>query len=333
MAYSIGAQAVILAFNPPSASSRTSCIFGQVRIGAVRREAHAPGDYLRGGTSPARDRARCGVRRRGVRGRGSGRVTARRGSTQASLARAARSGRRRMQVAPRMAGRRPGLRLPPAADRLHAGGGRASIVHTLAASPRPRPGDTAARRAAASRPARGDGRRRPAPPGRAAERRPPAPGGAAPGRRAARRLPPRRGPIRVRWQVLAAVNLVESGVRPRRQPLERGRPRPDAVHAGDVAGVRPGGDIRARRDAILGAANYLHRSGAPRRAAGALRLQPLDALRRRVLAYARVMTATRSGSPRTTPGRRACRLCSDGLPTPYDSWSPRCRNCPPQRDL
>ena len=43
MAYSIGAQAVILAFNAALGAVAVFVIFGQVRIGAVRREAHAPG--------------------------------------------------------------------------------------------------------------------------------------------------------------------------------------------------------------------------------------------------------------------------------------------------
>lgn len=43
MAYSIGAQAVILAFNLVLGVIAVFVLFGQMRFGAVRREAHAPG--------------------------------------------------------------------------------------------------------------------------------------------------------------------------------------------------------------------------------------------------------------------------------------------------
>ena len=43
MAYSIGAQAVILAFNLLLGVIAVFVLFGQVRFGAVRHEAHAPG--------------------------------------------------------------------------------------------------------------------------------------------------------------------------------------------------------------------------------------------------------------------------------------------------
>jgi hypothetical protein len=68
----------------------------------------------------------------------------------------------------------------------------------------------------------------------------------------------------VPWNVLAAVNLVESAF---------GRLRNDSVAGarGPMQFIRPtwrayglGGDVHDPHDAILGAANYLHASGAPR---------------------------------------------------------------------
>jgi uncharacterized membrane protein YbhN (UPF0104 family) len=43
LAYSIGAQAVILAFNVALGAMAAFVLFGQVRLGAIRRAAHAPG--------------------------------------------------------------------------------------------------------------------------------------------------------------------------------------------------------------------------------------------------------------------------------------------------
>jgi uncharacterized membrane protein YbhN (UPF0104 family) len=43
LAYSIGAQAVILAFNVALGAMAAFMLFGQVRLGAIRRAAHAPG--------------------------------------------------------------------------------------------------------------------------------------------------------------------------------------------------------------------------------------------------------------------------------------------------
>jgi hypothetical protein len=57
----------------------------------------------------------------------------------------------------------------------------------------------------------------------------------------------------VRWQLVAAINFVESDFG-RARTTASGRP-PDAVRARDLAPVRLGGDVNDAHDAILAAAS------------------------------------------------------------------------------
>jgi Transglycosylase SLT domain len=68
----------------------------------------------------------------------------------------------------------------------------------------------------------------------------------------------------VSWQVLAAVNLVESAFGRTRNTSTAGAQGPMQFIPSTWAAYGMGGDIRDPHDAILGAANYLHASGAPR---------------------------------------------------------------------
>ncbi len=100
--------------------------------------------------------------------------------------------------------------------------------------------------------------------------------------------------FRVSWQVLAAVNYVESAFGRLRSASSAGAQGPMQFLPSTWRRYGLGGDIRDPRDAILGAANYLHASGAPRsfrRALAAYNHSPLyvDA----VLRYARRMQADR----------------------------------------
>jgi hypothetical protein len=94
----------------------------------------------------------------------------------------------------------------------------------------------------------------------------------------------------VPWQILAAVNLIESAFGRVVNPSSAGAQGPMQFLPSTWRAYGLGGDIRSPRDAILGAANYLHRSGAPadearaRHAYNPSRLY-VDA----VLAYARVL--------------------------------------------
>ncbi len=65
--------------------------------------------------------------------------------------------------------------------------------------------------------------------------------------------------------VLAAVNLVESAFGRLRNTSTAGAQGPMQFIPSTWAAYGMGGNIRDPRDAILGAANYLHASGAPRR--------------------------------------------------------------------
>ncbi len=118
---------------------------------------------------------------------------------------------------------------------------------------------------------------------------PPAPAGEllAAYRKAARRF-------RVSWQVLAAVNYVESAFGRLRSASSAGAQGPMQFLPSTWRRYGLGGDIRDPHDAILGAANYLDASGASRslrRALAAYNHSPLyvDA----VLRYARRMQAER----------------------------------------
>ena len=68
----------------------------------------------------------------------------------------------------------------------------------------------------------------------------------------------------VAWQVLAAVNFVESAFGRLRNASTAGAQGPMQFLPSTWRAYGLGGDIDDPRDAILGAANYLHASGAPR---------------------------------------------------------------------
>jgi membrane-bound lytic murein transglycosylase B len=96
----------------------------------------------------------------------------------------------------------------------------------------------------------------------------------------------------VAWNVLASVNFVETGFNRIRSRSSAGAQGPMQFLAGTWHVYGLGGDVHDPHDAILGAANYLHRSGAPRsyqRALYSYNPSPLyvDA----VLRYARRMAA------------------------------------------
>jgi membrane-bound lytic murein transglycosylase B len=67
----------------------------------------------------------------------------------------------------------------------------------------------------------------------------------------------------VGWPVLAAVNFVESAFGRLRNRSISGARGPMQFMPATWAAYGMGGDIHDPRDAILGAANYLHASGAP----------------------------------------------------------------------
>ena len=67
----------------------------------------------------------------------------------------------------------------------------------------------------------------------------------------------------VGWHVLAAVNFVETGFGRLRNESTAGARGPMQFMPATWRAYGLGGDIRDPRDAILGAANYLHASGAP----------------------------------------------------------------------
>ena len=95
----------------------------------------------------------------------------------------------------------------------------------------------------------------------------------------------------VRWQTLAAVHLIESAFGRVVNRSSAGAQGPMQFMPATWRAYGLGGNVHSARDAILGAANYLHRSGAPgdqRRALLAYNHSTLyvDA----VLAYARAMT-------------------------------------------
>ena len=86
----------------------------------------------------------------------------------------------------------------------------------------------------------------------------------------------------VGWHVLAAVNFVETGFGRLRNESTAGARGPMQFIPATWRAYGLGGDVHDPRDAILGAANYLHANGAPALLpARALPLQPLVALRRR----------------------------------------------------
>ncbi|HEX8086779.1 MAG TPA: transglycosylase SLT domain-containing protein [Solirubrobacteraceae bacterium] len=69
--------------------------------------------------------------------------------------------------------------------------------------------------------------------------------------------------FRVGWHVLAAVNFVETGFNKLRNDSVAGAQGPMQFIPSTWRAYGMGGDVHDPRDAIMGAANYLHASGAP----------------------------------------------------------------------
>ena len=102
----------------------------------------------------------------------------------------------------------------------------------------------------------------------------------------------------VPWQVLAAVNLVESAFGRVTNRSSAGAKGPMQFMPATWRAYGLGGDIDSAHDAILAAANYLHQSGSPRDTARALfAYNPSQRYVAAVLAYARVMRTDRLGFP------------------------------------
>jgi soluble lytic murein transglycosylase-like protein len=98
----------------------------------------------------------------------------------------------------------------------------------------------------------------------------------------------------VSWRVLAAVNFVESGFNKLRNKSTAGARGPMQFIPSTWEAYGMGGDIDDPRDAITGAANYLHASGAPGDYAQALyAYNPSDAYVKAVLGYARLIREDR----------------------------------------
>jgi membrane-bound lytic murein transglycosylase B len=96
----------------------------------------------------------------------------------------------------------------------------------------------------------------------------------------------------VRWDVLAAVNFVESKFGKLRNASAAGAQGPMQFMPATWREYGLGGDVHDAHDAILGAANYLHASGAPRDLRRALRAyNPSSLYVDAVLRYARRIRA------------------------------------------
>jgi soluble lytic murein transglycosylase-like protein len=96
----------------------------------------------------------------------------------------------------------------------------------------------------------------------------------------------------VPWNVLASVNFVESKFGKLRNASASGAQGPMQFMPATWAAYGLGGNVHDAHDAILGAANYLHASGAPRNLRRALRAyNPSPAYVDAVLRYARRMPA------------------------------------------
>ncbi len=92
----------------------------------------------------------------------------------------------------------------------------------------------------------------------------------------------------VRWNVLAAVNFIESAFNKLRNDSTSGAQGPMQFIPATWRTYGLGGDVRDPHDAILGAANYLHANGAPRDNRRALlRYNPSRLYVDAVLRYAR----------------------------------------------
>jgi membrane-bound lytic murein transglycosylase B len=100
--------------------------------------------------------------------------------------------------------------------------------------------------------------------------------------------------FRVPWSVLASVNFVESKFGKLRNSSAAGAQGPMQFMPATWRQYGLGGDVHDARDAILGAANYLHASGAPRNIGRALHAyNPSTAYVDAVLRYARRMREDR----------------------------------------
>jgi len=98
----------------------------------------------------------------------------------------------------------------------------------------------------------------------------------------------------VRWNVLAAVNFVESAFNKLRNSSATGAQGPMQFMPATWRAYGLGGDVRDPRDAILGAANYLHANGAPRdNRLALLRYNPSPLYVDAVLRYAREIRVDR----------------------------------------
>jgi hypothetical protein len=96
----------------------------------------------------------------------------------------------------------------------------------------------------------------------------------------------------VPWQILAAVNFIESRFGRVISNSSVGAQGPMQFISSTWGAYGLGGDVHDPRDAILGAANYLHASGAPADVPGSLyHYNPAPAYVRAVMLYAKQMTA------------------------------------------
>jgi len=101
--------------------------------------------------------------------------------------------------------------------------------------------------------------------------------------------------FRVPWNVLAAVNFVESKFGKLRSASAAGAQGPMQFMPATWRAYGLGGNVHDARDAILGAANYLHASGAPSDLRHALHAyNPARAYVDAVLRYARRLQADRT---------------------------------------
>jgi soluble lytic murein transglycosylase-like protein len=100
--------------------------------------------------------------------------------------------------------------------------------------------------------------------------------------------------FKVPWTLLAAVNFVESKFGKLRSTSAAGAQGPMQFLPATWQRYGLGGNIHEPHDAILGAANYLHASGAPRNVRRALHAyNPSSAYVDAVLLYARVLRSER----------------------------------------